>query len=197
MLGMPCAHIRLMYSTQRIAICLVLCAAVLGASVSWAQQRVNADAKLLQDFKARVDDYVRLRNSVDDGAPPLRQTTQPAEIKTAQVELQKRLITARPGAKRGDIFSADVAMHFRRLLRPETRDASTKNAIADDKPGDAPYKVMAPYPEAATLSTVPPNVLAALPMLPKDIEYRFLGKHLILRDARANLIIDYIANVLP
>jgi len=43
---------------------------------------------------------------------------------------------------------------------------------------------------------VPPNVLASLPPLPKDIEYRFVNKHLILRDARANLIIDYIPNAL-
>jgi hypothetical protein len=32
--------------------------------------------------------------------------------------------------------------------------------------------------------------------LPEEIEYRFVGKHLILRDARANLVIDYIANVI-
>jgi hypothetical protein len=44
---------------------------------------------------------------------------------------------------------------------------------------------------------VPPNVLQALPKLPLDIEYRFVGKHLILRDARANLIIDYMLNAIP
>jgi hypothetical protein len=44
---------------------------------------------------------------------------------------------------------------------------------------------------------VPPNVLAALPTLPKDIDYRFVGKHLILRDTRANLIVDYMLNVMP
>ena len=58
-------------------------------------------------------------------------------------------------------------------------------------------KVNAVYPEKETLSTVPPNVLMSLPELPKDIEYRFVGKHMILRDARANLIIDYIANAIP
>jgi hypothetical protein len=167
-------------------------------SSAWgAQQRVNADAQLLQEFKTRVDDYVRLRSKVDDGAPAQKETSDPAKIKAAQLELQKRMMAARPAAKHGDIFSDDIARHFRRLLHPETRDTSTKEAIADDKPGNVAYKVMAPYPDAATLSTVPPNVLASLPMLPKDMEYRFVGKHLILRDARANLIIDYIGNVLP
>ena len=59
------------------------------------------------------------------------------------------------------------------------------------------FKVNGPYPDEEPLSTVPPNVLASLPELPEDIEYRFVGKHLILRDARANLIIDYIANAIP
>ena len=44
---------------------------------------------------------------------------------------------------------------------------------------------------------MPPNILAAMPALPKDIEYRFIEKHLILRDARANLIIDYVPNAIP
>jgi len=40
-------------------------------------------------------------------------------------------------------------------------------------------------------------VLASLPPLPKDLDYRFVDKHLILRDSRANTIIDYIPNAMP
>jgi hypothetical protein len=39
---------------------------------------------------------------------------------------------------------------------------------------------------------VPPHILAVLPRLPDDIEYRFLGRHLILLDTRANVILDRI-----
>jgi hypothetical protein len=38
--------------------------------------------------------------------------------------------------------------------------------------------------------------LALLPDLPDGVEYRFVGTHLILRDARANLIIDHIPNAI-
>ena len=48
------------------------------------------------------------------------------------------------------------------------------------------------YPNEKPLSTVPRNILAALPRLPDDIQYRFLGRHLILRDTRANVILDRI-----
>jgi hypothetical protein len=86
---------------------------------------------------------------------------------------------------------------FKRLLRPEAKQQATKEAMKEDKPQVLSFKVNGPYPDKQPVGTVPPNVLAALPQLPKDIEYRFIDKHLILRDARANLIIDYVLNAIP
>lgn len=177
-----------------IAIGLMLGIA-LEASTACAQKPVNQQAQVLADFKARVDKYVEMTKTADNGVTPMRETEDPAKIKEAQAELQKRVIAARPGAKHGDIFTPAITARFRSLLRPEVRDRATKEMIADDNPGNMPYKVMAPYPDTEPLSTVPANVLAALPELPKDIEYRFVGKHLILRDARADVIIDYIPNI--
>jgi hypothetical protein len=39
---------------------------------------------------------------------------------------------------------------------------------------------------------MPPNVLAALPRLPADLEYRFVERHLILLDRRSLVILDRI-----
>ena len=39
--------------------------------------------------------------------------------------------------------------------------------------------------------TVPPNILAALPKLPEDLEYRFVNRHMILLDTHAH-IVDYV-----
>ena len=39
---------------------------------------------------------------------------------------------------------------------------------------------------------VPVNILARLPRLPDDIEYRFLGRDMILLDTRASVILDRI-----
>jgi hypothetical protein len=44
---------------------------------------------------------------------------------------------------------------------------------------------------------MPPQILAALPKLPEDLEYRFIGDRLILLDAHANLVVDYIDKALP
>ncbi len=161
--------------------------------------RVNADAKVLADFQARIKAYDDLRKKADGGggAPTLKETEEAGKIKVAQDALAKRIMAARgPNAKRGDIFTPEITLRFRRLLRPEVKDADTKQLILDDNPGNVKFKVNGPYPSAEPLSTVPPNVLASLPELPPDLEYRFVGKHLILRDSRANLIVDYIANVI-
>jgi hypothetical protein len=60
-----------------------------------------------------------------------------------------------------------------------------------------PLKINVKYPEKEPLSTVPPNVLLSLPKVPEELEYRFVGKYLILRDARANIIVDFIPNAIP
>jgi hypothetical protein len=56
--------------------------------------------------------------------------------------------------------------------------------------------VNAKYPPNAPLSTMPPTVLLNLPKLPQGLEYRFVGKHLILFDSKANLIVDILRNAI-
>jgi hypothetical protein len=161
--------------------------------------RVNPPAAVVGDFKERVDKYAELRKKADDSAPPLKKTEDPAKIRAAQQALVERIGAARAGTKRGDIFTPEITAYFRRLLRPEVKEAGTKAALKDDDPapGTVPFKINGPYPDKQPLATVPPNILATLPQLPKDIDYRFVGKYLILRDVRANMIIDYIPNALP
>ena len=174
-------------------------ATVAHASTVAAQKpATNPHAAVLADFKARVDKYVELRKKADDSAPPLKKTDDPAKIRDAQQGLVERIGAARAGTKQGDIFTPEITEHFRRLLHPEMKEAGTKAAMKDDqpKPGTVTFKVNGPYPDKEPLGTVPPNVLASLPPLPKDVDYRFVGKHLILRDVRANMIIDYIPNAI-
>jgi hypothetical protein len=44
---------------------------------------------------------------------------------------------------------------------------------------------------------VPPQVLSALPKLPEELEYRFIGDRLILLDKHAHTIADYMNTVFP
>jgi len=58
-------------------------------------------------------------------------------------------------------------------------------------------KVNDRYPDNIPLSTMPPQVLEPLPKLDEEMEYRFLGKHLVLLDTHAHLVVDFTGNVLP
>jgi hypothetical protein len=158
--------------------------------------RANPDAQVMADFKQRVDNYVELRKKADNSAPPLKESNDGAKIKLAQQGLAERIGAARVGVKPGEIFTPEIAATFRRLLRPEAKEQGAKEVMKEDKPVIVSFKVNGPYPDKQPVVTVPPNILAALPPLPKDIEYRFIDKHLILRDSKANLIIDYMPNAI-
>ena len=182
-----------------IRLFIVMLALTIPASTVRAQEKFekSPDARVLGDFKERVEKYDALRKKADNSAPPMKQSNDAAKIKDAQNGLAERIGAARAGVKQGEIFTPEISTVFKRLLRPEAKQHTTKEVLKEDKPAIAAFKVNGPYPDKEPVVTMPPNVLAALPALPKDIEYRFIGKHLILRDARANLIIDYAPNAIP
>ena len=159
----------------------------------------DADAVALQDFRARIDKYVELHKQAQKKSPRMKETNDTAKIKAAQQVLAETIQATRKDAKPGDIFTPAIRKTFRQLMYPELKGPDgreTKAAIKDDAPTAVPLKVNTHYPEAEPLSTVPPNLLARLPQLPEELDYRITGKHLLLRDADANLIVDYIPNAI-
>lgn len=161
----------------------------------------TADAQLLADFNQRIDSYMEMRNRLKKDAPPLKETKDPAKIKASQEVLAAKIREARQDAKPGEIFTPEIRQLFRRLMYPETRGragAENKAIITEEKGElkDVALKVNADYPDSAPLMTVPPDILAALPRLPEDLEYRFVSKHMILLDTHANLIVDYVPNAI-
>lgn len=161
--------------------------------------KVNADALVLQDFKQRIDKYMELHKRLEKDTPPLKKVDDPAKIQASQQALAAAIRSERAGAKQGDIFTPEIAERLRRLIHPEVtgaKGAKTKEAIKEDAPPAVVLKVNTPY-TADALPTVPPNVLANLPQLPEDLEYRILGRDLILRDVHANLIVDFVPRIIP
>jgi hypothetical protein len=146
---------------------------------------------VMADFSARVWDYSELRSELEKGLPALTVTDDPAEIRRAVRALANRIRVARAAAKEGDMLTPTISVEFRKALTREM-NANTWAAIMDDNPGEFSNQINGTYPDEKPLSTVPPNILAALPSLPDDIQYRFLGRHLILLDTRANVILDRI-----
>ena len=160
----------------------------------------SPDAAIITDFNMRVDNYVKKQRSLLKAAPITDNAT-PAQIKTRQETLAAELQTIRKNAKQGDIFTPQVAALFKRLMYPEVKEQprETKQALEeeDGEVAQVALKVNARWPDSEPLTTVPANLLANLPQLPKDVEYRISNKrHLVLRDVDANIIVDYIYNAI-
>ncbi len=175
---------------------LVLLAPALPA----AQTRVNPDAKAIVDFMAKVKDYVALHRKLEATLPKLPTHATSQEIDDSQRALERLIVQARPAAKPGDIFIQDVRSVLRRVLArvfagPDGR--LLKDAVNEENAGPVKLQVNGRYPDEIPLTTIPPRVLEALPKLPPELEYRFLGNRLILFDEHAHLVADLMNEALP
>jgi len=160
----------------------------------------QSDATVLAEFKAKVEKYVAVRDTLIDHTAPLKKTDDPGGITAAERALAEKIRQTRPGAKQGEFFTPATVAAFRRMMSPALKGPEgpeNKNAIKDDVPENVPFRIDGEYPKQETVSTVAPDVLLHLPALPDNVQYRFVGKHLILYDARANTVIDYFLNAIP
>jgi len=148
------------------------------------------DAETLAEFKKRVDAYAVLRARLEQGLPPLVVTTDPDEIERFEHRLAERIRGERD-SRRGQLFRPVMERQLKQMLVLRA-DAATIEAIMDESPAEFDVDVNDTYSKRRPLATMPPNILLALPDLPPDIEYRFVGRHFILRDVRANIILDEI-----
>ena len=162
----------------------------------------------LSGFQQRLDAYVKLRKQAASHVPSLGKRAEPEEIERHQKALAEAIRSARPQAKPGDVLTPDVKPVFNRVLRGAVSGSRGADVRASIKEGNPKHEkaagevvpvveVNAVYPKNAPLSTVPPSLLMKLPKLPAEIEYRFVGRTLVLRDRESNIIIDYMKEAVP
>jgi hypothetical protein len=188
-----------MYLTMNLAVAVL---ALLAAPVRAQEHATPQDAPALAEFDARVKKYASLRNDLNKGAAKQRETEHPEKIAAAREALAAKIRAKRAGTKAGDIFTPPIQERIRKLLAPEMKGEKGKNtrgSIWDEGPGPGAFKleVNTIYPKDQPLGNMPPNVLKALPPLPQGLEYRFVYRHLVLRDEEANLIIDFMPAAIP
>ncbi len=129
---------------------------------------------------------------------PLEKTAEPAKITARQKALGEAIREARPDAKQGDIFTADIGEVIRDVIREDfrRRSATDAHAVAESIP-NIQLRVNDFYPTTVPLATMPPRLLAQLPRLPDNLEYRLVGDSLILRDVDPNLVVDLLPRAVP
>lgn len=85
-----------------------------------------------------------------------------------------------------------------RAVKSDVNETLKENTEERKEEGKQPvvFKVNASYPDDTPLPTTPAQVLMKLPKLPEQLEYRIVGKTLIIRDREADIIVDFVPNAL-
>ena len=161
---------------------------------------VNADSVVLADFTSRIKEYMKLRKKASDTVQTLKPTKSQAKIKSHEQQLAHEIREAREKAHQGDIFTPEISAVFRHLIvlaGEGPTGVQMKQSLRRAEPVNLTLRVNRPYPDGFPLQSSPPTLLANLPPLPKELDYRIVGQNLILRDTEANLIIDFVNRVFP
>jgi hypothetical protein len=159
---------------------------------------VNALAAGLKEFQERLNAYLKLREEMTRRLKPLSSTPSAAELATRQDALAAAIRAARKGARPGDLVAPAAALIAKVCMEDfHFRNPDIKRAALEEVPSAPRPVINQTFPEDAALATVPPLLLAKLPPLPDNLQYRFFGRHIAILDADTQIIVDYVANVLP
>ena len=163
------------------------------------QPGTNAQAAATLEFQNRIKAYLKIHNAAEGKVPNLKRTDDPREISDRETQLAKAIQTLRANAKIGEIFAPEYQPYFIRIVQDDfaTRPAVDRKAIIDELPKNMKVDVNTVYPTTLALATFPAALLRKLPDLPPELEYRLVGRSLILRDVKANLIVDILRDVVP
>ena len=166
---------------------------------SGAPSQAMLDEELVSDFRERVDDYMKLQEKLQKRGTRQKERADVGENLVSGNALAMRIRFARHDARPGDIFTPPIAMALRRAMDPQLRGLAalrTRQSIRDDAPEVFVLVVNGDYPEGASISTMPGNVLKILPPLPEGLRYRIVDTHLVLMDLDANIVVDYVLDVM-
>jgi hypothetical protein len=159
----------------------------------------TSEAQAVVAFKDRVTEYVALHEKLEATLPGLPDKASPQQVDFHQRALFDLIKSARRDAKPGEFFTPEVQVMVKRVLNEVLAgpDGGTiKSSIMDENPGVPTLLINERYPSSIPLSTMPPQLLAPLPRLKGELEYRFVGPRLVLLDTEADIILDFTAEIL-
>jgi hypothetical protein len=168
------------------------------AQVAPVQAEPESAEEASERFLARTAAYATFHDEVEKAIPALTETSDPKKIAERERALGEALIKARPGARPGEYFG-DFAIPIRRIIRTDfmSRSAADRKALVQEVPPGIKVDINTHYPTTLPLATFPPALLQALPDLPDVLEYRIVGRDLILLDTKGNVVVDVLRGVLP
>jgi hypothetical protein len=195
---------RSMLGTMRIvgALCAALVIVATAMLLTAGAQTQNSfPSPAIQRFNDQIASYMSIRNRVQEHVGVPYVSADSSDIATMQAALADGIRRARPNARPGDVFSADVRVEFRRRIQHalESRNVSGFGLLTDLE-RDSPARFC-----ALTVNgnfdwrfgeMIPAALIDALPDVPWPLQYRFACRNLVLLDVDASLIVDVLPDAL-
>lgn len=190
------ANRRLVNTTDLARAIVVVAMASLASAGAGCSSPPAEDTPTVPEFEKRIAAYLDLQKKTIAKLPALKNTDDPKEITAREVAMGNAIREARVNAKQGDIIVPETAAYLRKLIKEDvqSRTAAERKTMKDEIPAFQP-SVNQMYPSEHPLATFPATLLRIMPTLPEGLEYRLLSDALIIRDIKANIIIDYILDV--
>ena len=151
-------------------------------------------------FQDKVKAYVALQQETAKKLPKASSKSAPDKIEIYQEGLAELIRNARQNAKQGDIFSPEISLHIRGLIKDEFKGKRLQDlraGVVTAETKGIPLRINGPYPETKEMIEMPPALLLRLPELPTQLRYYFVNSNLVLMDREARIIIDYMPRALP
>ena len=146
-----------------------------------------------QAFLQRVEQYVALHRQLEAPLPREVVTEDPTALFVSRQALARAIRRARADAQQGDIFYPAMVAYFHSVVADALREGDIHDMLAiveEENTVHIPARVNGDYQAGASIPFMPTCLLAALPPLPPELGYRFVGRDLILWDVHAGLIVD-------
>jgi len=127
----------------------------------------------VSELTTSINRYLEVHRLLEDPMSSLTLCADPEQTARAREAHRRAIVEARVATPRGDIFTPRVATYIRRQLQMAM---------------DQAWRAEADVKETA---------LQRLPELPNELEYRFVGRDLVLLDLEIDLVVDVLPNALP
>ena len=173
---------------------------ILFVSLAFGVSAQDGADPMREAFLQSVDRYVGLHRRLEAPLPPEVVTGDVEALFAPRKALSEAIRTARANARQGDIFAPALARYFRMLVADALAEGGVTDMlkiVEDENVVHTPPTVNGDYPAGRSISLMPPCLLAALPPLPPELQYRFVGRDLILWDMHAGLIVDFVPEAIP
>jgi hypothetical protein len=159
------------------------------------------DARAVATFETAVNDYADLHRRLERAWPPMWFISDLEQVESVAKEFRAVLRDARPQATRGGFFAPEVADLFRfrmsGAVREQNLEMEALTSRGDETGAEGWWTPVINEPLPWGVAGTPWPIFEALPALPLELEYRLVGRDLVLLDVHANMVIDILDLAMP